>query len=415
MKKWIAIFLFLNSCVIPYDFTQDSYRKMLVIEAYVSDRPGDHRVYLSWSGEFDQREFEMVDEAEVSVFENEVLEHSFSNAGNGLYTCPDSSFVATGGNTYVLEIRLNDRLYRSDEVSILPCAGIDTLEFVHDQVSRPGERYETRTILLQVSTLEDPDAARHYRYTKEETWLTIAPESRNKKIQPIFRVEDGLPVDVSWDITEFENITYCWPRAESRGIALASTEGLSENRVERQVISSVNLYSNKLLYKYSALIRQYSLDNEAHHFLSLMKEFSEGDGTLFEVQPGFVEGNIHPVTDPGEQVVGIFYASQVEEARIFIRLNDLDPYYRAVVIQNARNCESEQVLLPMADSIPDSTLTAQLVLLRDSMMAKRMLVISDIIPGGLPGSDVVKLSNNYCVDCRGNGTNVKPEWWGDIY
>lgn len=414
MRKWIIILTFLSSCVIPYDFTQDTFKRMLVVEGYVSDRPGEHRVYLSWSSDFEEREFEQEKSALVTVIENGTREIPFMYQEEGYYAIPDSGFAAVPGNQYSLKIEVNNHTYHSDEVEILPSADIDSLNFTHDVYYQSGEQVERKTLRLQVTTKEVPDASRYYRYIKEETWLTIATESRNRKITPRFILQDGVPIDVEWDVIDFENITYCWPTAEGRGISIATTEGLSSNKLIHQTVGGVNLYSDKLLYKYSALIRQFSIPKEAHHFLSLMKEFSEGEGTLFEVQPGFVEGNIRSVSHEDEKVIGIFYASAVKEARIFIRLVDLDLYYRSVVISHARSCENETVGLPIVDSIPDQHLTEKLLMLRDSMMAKRGLVISDVLFEGMPGTDVVYLSNNVCVDCRGRGTNVKPEWWGEI-
>jgi hypothetical protein len=72
------------------------------------------------------------------------------------------------------------------------------------------------------------------------------------------------------------------------------------------------------------------------------------------------------------------------------------------------------VNLPLVDTIPDPALTEKLWLLRDSMMFSRGLVVSDVIFEGLPGTDLVHLSARSCVDCRSSGTNVKPEWWGEI-
>lgn len=409
-KRWLGLLIMTGSCVIPYDFTQDSFERMLVVEGYVTDRAGDHRIYLSWSGEFEEREFEMEEGASVTVFENGDRQIHFLHTEGGLYLAEDPSFRANRGNSYILKVEVNNSTYMSSEVTVLPCAEIESVGFVENVLFRPGEQRERKTLSLQVTTMEDPEASRYYRFNKQETWLALATESRNRKIKPIFEIRDGVPVDVSWEITEFDNITYCWPISESRGISIATSEGLQYNRLTGVNVSMVDLYSDKLLYKYSALIRQFSIPKEAHHFLSLMKQFSEGEGTLFEVQPGFIEGNLHSLSDPEEQVIGIFYASEVKEKRIFVRLTDLSPSYRAVVFQHARSCEAESVLLPITESIPDPGLTEQLLLLRDSMMLKRGLVISDVLEEGMPDADVVYLTNGSCIDCRGRGTNVKPEW-----
>jgi hypothetical protein len=356
----------------------------------------------------------------VTVIEDESRRIPFMHKKEGEYVSIDPEFKAEFGRNYSLRIAIGENTYISDEVSIEKCAEIDSLNFIHDVYFRPGEQEESMLLRLQITTHQDEEASRYYRYIKEETWLTIAHASSNRKYKPIFTTIDGAAVDVDWEVTEYENIRYCWPSTTSRNISLATTEGLTANKLVNVNVSSINIYSDKLLYKFSALVKQLSLSKEAHHFLSMLKDFSEGDGLLFEVQPGFIEGNIYSMNDPDKNVIGIFHASAVKEKRIFILLKDLEPEYVNEVFRNRKTCEFEFLYFPTGDSIPDSTLTESFWLLKDSLLNTRRLAVSNIVFDGIldtlgnPIADILYFSNPGCVDCRGSGTNIKPEWWGDL-
>jgi hypothetical protein len=80
----------------------------------------------------------------------------------------------------------------------------------------------------------------------------------------------------------------------------------------------VSNQSDRLGYKYSILVKQFSLSNVAFEFWNILDKQSKQSGELYETQPAQIHGNIHPRDDGGEAVLGLFYATAVKEMRIFV-------------------------------------------------------------------------------------------------
>jgi hypothetical protein len=413
MKKYIVFLFLLASCVYPYDFIPYGIEKLLVVDGFISNDLGNSEIKLSYSNEFNAKVFDKVNNAKVEVIENSSVIHSFINNAPGLYVPADTMFKADFQKIYKLHVEIGNRIYESNEVNITKAAEIESVSFKGADKYRAGDKQEYRALDISVTTKNDIEASKYYRYSAEETWLVVANESNNRIYKPVFiNDQTGNPIDIAWNDSSALT-TECWASSVTKGIVTAGTEGLTRNQLVNIPVFAVSLESPKLLYKYSVLVKQYSIPKEAYHFLTLMREFSDKSGSLFDIQPGFVDGNIISLSDENEKVVGIFYATDIEESRIFIRYQDLIPSDQLIVAYYDQYCAHETVSIP---SSPDSAKTASLIFLRDSLIyGKGLSVVDLMIIVGTDTTEMPVLTNAPCADCRQSGTNVRPRWWGDIY
>ncbi|MFC2116622.1 DUF4249 domain-containing protein [Bacteroidota bacterium] len=420
MRKIIFIFLILASCIDPYDFSQNDSPAYLAVEGYVSNKIGDSEIRLSRSMNFQQNTNYWVSNAEVMVIENEADEHLYTYHDNGLYKPVQEEFFARKESTYRLRIVLEGQIYESEQVILQNSHDIDDLSFKSAPVNQQGDLLEHPRLKLLLTSNIDENASRYYLYTVEETWLARAIFPRTEEIRPTFTFnENRTPINIKFETEYVEDVSFCWPSKKAVGINTATTEGLSRNQLINVPVFSVNLESDRLLYKYSALINQYAISQEAHHFFNMLKEFSENSGFLYDIQPGFISGNIHNISTPEDWVVGIFYAASHTSSRIFISNEDLSPEESFVVDKYWPKCVYVQHVLDNypSNSIPDEELTSDLQYLLDSLIWDKGLVIRNkSFRVGASGCNfVLELSYLHCIDCRVYGSNVKPDWWGSIY
>ena len=54
--------------------------------------------------------------------------------------------------------------------------------------------------------------------------------------------------------------------------------------------------------RFSTLVRQYPLDQEAYNYWLTVQKNSQSLGGLFDLQPSQIRGNIHGVTNPNDVV-----------------------------------------------------------------------------------------------------------------
>ncbi|HEC41772.1 MAG TPA: DUF4249 domain-containing protein [Bacteroides sp.] len=413
MRKLLVILILFPSCISPYDFRPDDSPGYLVVEGYVSNKAGDSEIRLSRSGLFQVNVYDQVSDAVVVVIENETIEHPWVYHGDGLYKPEQEDFFAKKESTYYLRIIQAGQVYESEPVHLPNSLDIENLSFESVAFNQDGDPVENPRLNLHITTSNDEDASRYYMYTFEETWLNWARYSLDKIVEPIFIYHGYEIKNIEFETTYYDNITYCWPSNKVVGINIQTSEGLSSNQFLNLPIFSFSLESPKLLYTYSVLVNQYAISREVHHFFNMLKEFSENAGYLYDIQPGFIEGNIYNTNNPEEFVIGVFYAANHSSSRKYKFFSDLSREEKYIVLRHKPKCKFIQYTYPniTADSLlPDEDLNNALLYLRDSLIIDQGLYILDnyFLEGLGP---VVDLTNGQCISCLGSGTNEKPSWW----
>jgi hypothetical protein len=411
MKKFISLILILSSCVYPFDLSEDVPEKLLVVEGYISNKEKDSEIRLSYSNKFKTRMFEMISDAQVIVLENNSIAHTFVENEPGIYLPSDTLFVANSNSVYKMQLVIDNKTYESSEVRIKRSAEIERLDFRTTDKYIAGDDIQYRALEILVTNYEDPDVSKYHRYSVDETWLVTSRDTFNQRFRPIFIYDKaGIIVDVSWNVESNIQSTYCWASSSVKIFQPTSTEGLIRNQLVRVPVFGTSIQNIKLLYKYSVLVKQYSIPQETYYFLSMMNQFSENDVSLYDTQPGYVDGNIRCLNDGKEKVIGVFYASDVVEKRIFIRINDLNPTDRAIVKNSELVCPLEFVSVPNSEN---ANKTPSLTYLRDSVMYGKGYVVANVLFEA--DYDITQNSYEYCCDCRVLGSNIKPDFWGDIF
>ena len=412
MKK-IPILLFsflLSACINEFNFKQETASDMLVVEGYLTDQIGESKITISKSIPFDDADqSNYVNDAVVTVIENDQTTHEFVMQKNS-YIPKDSQFKAKSDNDYKLRIKHNNETYESQWVSMERASDIEEITWTTKEVYKAGLG-SYKQLNTNVTTNEDGNTSRFYRYLFEETWLNVAGTSLNQEYETHFIYSDeGEPLDLNYKKISYDNITYCWPSTSPNGIYIASSLGLTINKLSNVPIFELNLNANgrKLLHKYSLLIKQFSIPEDVYHTYSTMKQFSEDDATLFASQPGFVEGNIQCTSNQNKPILGVFHVSELKRERIFISYFDLNSEDRRIVSEFSKNCTTANINLDFGYCQGDEEIKA----IRDSM--KLGYEIINVYKDTDYNYFSFTLSQKECMDCRTEGTNIKPDWWGNI-
>jgi hypothetical protein len=144
----------------------------------------------------------------------------------------------------------------------------------------------------------------------------------------------------------------------------------------------------KLLHKYSVLVRQYSIGETAFHYWNELKKTSQEQGWLFDRQPALLSSNISNVNDEEEIVLGFFSMSGVTERRGFAEKPeglDLSMY--------------EWYCFPVSKGPSGPVAQEDLPMYYARAWKNGEASFAEV--------------NKHCVDCREykNSTHVKPEYW----
>jgi hypothetical protein len=114
----------------------------------------------------------------------------------------------------------------------------------------------------------------------------------------------------------------CWKEYFLDQFFIATTKNLTSNELKSYKLNFVSNETDRLSLTYSLLVKQQSLTLSSYEYWTRMHEQALESGGLYEKQPAAVQGNLYNTEDPGELVLGNFFATQVRRRRIFVHNNN---------------------------------------------------------------------------------------------
>lgn len=283
-----------------------------------------------------------------------------------------NSLALNTTSTYRLKIATaSGGQYLSDFVEVKQTPPIDSLNY-----KQPGD------LTIYVNTHDPANATRYYRWDYVETVL--------------YQAEGQTDIGVNNGLMYFRDSTNqiynCWHITNSTDIFVGSTAALTEDVVNQFPIITIPQNSEKVGLRYSILVKQYAITQPAYLYYKILKKNTEQQGSIFDVQPSQLKGNIHSVNNPDETVVGFVTASNVQQQRISIRNDELTDWMR---LNPTGLCD----IIPLP------------------VNPNNYLIYTYPDPAYVPWyftamGSILVVTKKPCVDCREQGgTNIKPAYW----
>jgi hypothetical protein len=293
-------------------------------------------------------------------------------AGKGLYTSAPLTLNPTG--QYKIEITTSDgRKYASDFVTSKPTPPIDSIWY---------EQPHDFTVYL--ATHDPSNSTHYYRWDYLET---CEHDSRYKTPWEIRHGEIWAKDPDSGSV----QTDRCWTTAMSPNILLGNTTALSQDLVDRTPIITIFNNDLRIDIAYSILVRQYALTEAAYNYWQLIRKTSQQLGSLFDLQPTQLTGNIFCTSNPDESVIGYLSASGVQQRRIYVENYQLNNWPHYVYFEG---CPTD-----FMGRDPDNYRTYTY---SDTAFAPYYFI----------SNGPLVVAPKRCMDClRQGGVNVKPSFW----
>ena len=277
------------------------------------------------------------------------------------------------GNEYRLRIKTKDgKVYLSDYVLAKQNPPIDSISWARGNDG----------VTIYANTHDPQNSTWYYRWYYEETFEYHSHYASSMKyVETTNEVVQRLPSEL---------VRVCWRTNISNDILIGSSAKLNSDIISEFPLIFIPNNSEKLSVRYSIYVKQYALTKEAFNYLQIMKKNTESIGSIFGVLPAEVNGNIHCISNPAEQVIGYLTASPEQQKRIFIDTSQLSGWNYFMP------CQELQI-----PNIPDSL-----------KLAFPALVPISPVYGSSPKPVAFTASDPDCVDCtHKGGTTTKPSFW----
>jgi hypothetical protein len=378
----VLILLAMVACVEPYEIKKTASTNILVVEGIISNQLKRHQIFLTRAVPLGDRRIMWEQGATVTLVDQNGNIITLTEEKPGKYETPE--FSAQAGNTYTLHITTSS----GSEYASKPVPYQDGPD-LSDVYAKYVDNNDGKGKGIQVyADTEDPsNQAHHFRWSYVETYEVHAP----------------FPSNWIWlgnNEVEYrsDGIDTCYVTDTLRNVILRSTVDMEKDQVIGQRLRFIPERAHYLRFRYSILVQQFCMSEDSYLYWDNLRKTSEEQGSLSDMQPGSLKGNIVPLTNPEETVLGYFEAARVSEKRIF---------FSAITFYNdglkmPQHFRSDCFDIP-ALLIPQSELDKAMERYGKSMYIWEVYGMS-------PGA-TFELMPKSCCDCRDQGPTERPPFF----
>jgi hypothetical protein len=324
----LLIFLLLDGCIDPLSVPLRETSPMLVVDGLLTDEPAIQTVKLYYSSNLNQTTKRPIEIGNAKVEIINDLEHveTFFQAASGVYQTRGDNFYAQQGRAYKLRVTMpNQQVYESPFQKLNPAGDIDRVYQSFESeglISNDGSPQDILNIYVDAHGVEDGPNLFRWRWSNVYQVKTF-PELR-KKFEGLKRVPD--PEICSGYVRSGDGIRkesectccICWSYNYSN-TSVVSEKNFSHDGIYNKInIGQVAVTSMKFYDKLYIEVEQLSLTDDTFKFWRLVEAQQKATGNLFQPNSVKIRGNMYNVSEPNEEVLGVFAVSGIRRKSIFV-------------------------------------------------------------------------------------------------
>lgn len=359
----VIFLLFAPGCTIEFIPEIDENREYLVVDGMITDQDRVNTIRLSRSLPIGKPLLrEAARGAIVTITDENGIISTLTESSPGLYVTDSTQFRGRVGGRYSLGILLQGKAYSTDLTEMKPVPPISELYYEKvDIVATTDSSRLEQGCKIYLDSYDPSGQCLYYRWNYVETY------------------EYHLPYDV---INK-----QCWVTERSEKILIKNASVYDQARISKYPVNFIDNYSDKLRDRYSILVNQFSLNQPEYEFWEKVQDISQNVGSLYDITPVAITGNVRCDTDPGELVLGYFSVSAVAQKRIFIE----DTFVGIPLFYSF--CATDTI----RGALPENGQNIDFWVIED---------YSDEVPPFW-----VVSTRRECADCTTRGTTVRPSFW----
>jgi len=328
-----------NGCVERFDIPSIDNNPVIVVDGLLTDLPGPYTVNLFRSSPLDQDldVREGVSGATVTISDDAGITDVLQEALPGVYKTAEDGIRGVLGRKYQLRIVTGEgNIYESEWATLTPAGEISDLffEFLENDINptEPTRPQDAFQVSLNTTGTEGAPNLFRWRWTGIFHVKTY-PELRTRIIK-----EDNIPVIVpdpipcsGYVVDQTGNLAIafpceccdCYVHEYSNDVLLSSNSFVTGQEFNNVNISKVPVDKWRFYEKYYIEVEQLSVSEAVYDFWRVVKQQQQGAGDIFQPNVVKIRGNIRSISNPDEEVFGIFSVSAVTKKSIFIHRTDV--------------------------------------------------------------------------------------------
>ncbi len=396
-----ALFFYTTSCVEEYwPALNANSNQLLVIDGKITNFPGPYTIKLSTSSSIDEAVFTHLSLAKVTIIDNQGNQELLTEKTPGIYKTSPVGMQGIVGRSYKIKIQLNNgKIYESafeelkTPVEVENVIAEESIKLAVNELESDQEGFQ-----FYVSSKPAETSPTYLYWEIEETYeyrsdYNIVFLYNGKTYETTQYNQFGLAETRNQDTLRF-----CWKTQNVGERFSYSTEYLSVPVVNKLPLHFIPYNDERLHYKYSILVKQYTISEEAYTFLHRLEQENNNQEALFTTQPYQIRGNVFNLEDSSEPVLGYFIvASGINGPRVLAKAPSR-------IRWSYTRCSADTAVSTIQYNINLASSTNQIVYFTFVLFENPNPDIAD--------NGVLAYMSQECLDCtRLGGVAIKPEYW----
>jgi hypothetical protein len=366
------------SCIERYfPATELNFQSQLVIDGTIISGRSEQEIIISKSSPTGDPKLISVSDCKVSVEDGKGNSFPFSESADvGHYLGNIAESFLVPGALYRLHVQTSKGIeYVSSFEELLPCPQVDSIYYELETKQTQDPKITENGLQFFIDLKGNDNFGHFYRWQLTETYEYHSRWPLDKWLD-----KDGMHDLIEPDYSKF----ICYKTDKLKSIFVLSTDGFSQNSYSKYKLHFVQDQTQRLEYKYSLLVNQYSLTKRAYNYWENLRKNNQETVDMFGKQPANVKGNIHNVNDTTDVALGYFGVSSVQSKRIMVYP------IQGLSFDQALLCKALIIDGPLPPDYP-------------------IYLVPDFDAGLNPYTGIGTIE---CIDCTlMGGTTVKPTYW----
>lgn len=289
------------SCLDRIDFIEETEEGRLIVYGLLATGQSEHTVKVgrSRSGGLAQGG---VGYATVSLLVKDGPRLTYSHIGNGEYQL--FNFTPVEGMSYSLEVIFDNKVLRSNYQEIPKTVGSDNLSYeVAYEPFRTSVNEHVFKVYSKSQLPNSPDQ------------LFIRWEVEEAHYWSLLWIPPGTPPPPPCFIFDIMNPT-----------KINLFDGTATANRQLDQLLATRKIDNAFLFPFFVTVKQLSISREAFEYWRKIDLVINNRGSLFDIPPAPVFGNIVNIEDPDEHILGFFEVAKSSMSRFYVT-SEISPIY----------------------------------------------------------------------------------------
>ena len=300
---------FFRGCIIPYEPDIGESADLVSIEGSIIKGQPVQSVLIARTTTVSYSKFHPMEDCRVVLQDDHENEYVYQEEGGGRYNLELPGDALVFGRKYRLQVTTpSGEQYGSRFEELREGAVVDTVYYQVEEKLDNLTGEETFGLQFYIDLKASDSISRYFRWNLEETYEYTS-------IAPVTYYLTGDSVIFPQDPFE---VYRCWKTLKVNQLFLSNTVNLTLNEKKRIPLNYVSTQTDRLKYKYSLLVWQYTLSEGAYNYWQKKKNETQESGGLYTQQPGQPITNLYDVNDTTRQLLGYFWVSHMTGKRILV-------------------------------------------------------------------------------------------------